>query len=125
MFVINEQTQDITLHSGDTGVAAFHCDCDGHVWDENDRVVFTVTNANGETVLQNSYRLTDGDEAGDYEVVFANATTDTWPAGSYRYEVRYIINPVWVDGFPVDGDQVITPANMPRSITILPVLAVI
>lgn len=102
MFEVNLETMEIKMHRGDTGsfkVAAERAS--GTAWTEDDRMLFTVRDAQNEVVLQRFYRLDDQWDLGDGVVLieFHNDDTDTWPVGSYTTERRYNVNPIW-DGTP-------------------------
>ena len=96
----------ISLSRGDTGAIQFNTDTE-YTFSENDRALFSVKNALGQVVRQQAYPL---DENKSFVVNFANADTDTLPAGTFSWDVRYVINPYYDDqGNIIDGDQVITP----------------
>ena len=116
MFDVNGYV--ITLSRGDTGAIKFIADTD-HVFDSVDRALFSVKNAVGEVVKQLAFAL-DADKA--FVVTFYNHDTDTLPAGSYQWDVRYVIHPYYDDnGNIVDGDQVITP-RQPMELQLLQVV---
>lgn len=108
----------ITLSRGDTGAIKFIADTD-YTFESNDRALFSIKNAVGEVVKQIASPL-DGNKA--FIVSFFNADTDTLAAGSYTWDVRYIINPYYdAAGNIVDGDQVITPRK-PMDLQLLQVV---
>lgn len=108
----------ITLSRGDTGAIKFIADTD-YTFQAVDRALFSVKNAVGEVVKQSAYEL---DENKSFIVPFMNADTDTLAAGTYSWDVRYIINPYYDStGRIIDGDQVITP-NQPMSLQLLQVV---
>ena len=112
------QGYTITLSRGDTGAIKFIADTD-YTFDSVDRALFSVKNAVGEVVKQSAYPL---DENKAFVVSFYNSDTDTLSAGSYSWDVRYIIHPYYdASGNIVDGDQVITP-NQPMSMQLLQVV---
>lgn len=116
MFDVNGYV--ITLSRGDTGAIKFIADTD-HTFDSVDRALFSVKNAVGEMVKQLAFAL-DADKA--FVVTFYNHDTDTLPAGSYQWDVRYVIHPYYDDdGNIVDGDQVITP-RQPMDLQLLQVV---
>ena len=97
-FTVNTETMDILMYAGDTGSFTFTAErAGGDAWTEDDRALMTVTNAQGEIVMQRIYRLDDQWDLGDGVVLveFHNDDTDTWPAGSYNLELRFDANPVW------------------------------
>lgn len=94
----------ITLSRGDTG--SLLVKSSGHTFTSDDRALFTVANRNGSQILmQQEYELTDG----NFTVLFLNEVTDQWPAGNYKWEVRYIINPTRTEGVITGGTDVFTP----------------
>lgn len=110
MFQINGN--NIVMSRGDT--ARFTFRATGHAFKATSRALFTVKAANGRVMFENTYPLTDG----EFTVVWGNEVTDTWPSGSYSYDVRYVDDPVYADGRIVNGSWVETPIQ-PQSITIL------
>ena len=103
MFQVDNDTMAITMHQGDTGSFKIGATREsGAAWTEDDRMQFTVTNAQGEIVMQRYYRLDDQYDLGDGKVLveFHNDDTDTWPAGTYSTELRFDVSPVW-DGTPI------------------------
>lgn len=108
----------ITLSRGDTGALKFTADTD-YSFAENDRALFSVKNAIGEVVKQQAFEI---DESKAFVVTFFNADTDSLAAGTYSWDVRYIINPYYDDtGKIIDGDQVITP-QQPMDLQLLQVV---
>lgn len=108
----------ITLSRGDTGAIKFTADTE-HTFDAVDRALFSVKNAVGEVVKQQAFEI---DENKSFVVSFFNADTDTLAAGSYSWDVRYIIHPYYDDaGNIIDGDQVITP-RQPMELQLLQVV---
>ena len=108
----------ITLSRGDTGAIKFIANTE-YEFQSEDRALFSVKNAVGEVVKQQVFEL-DPDNA--FVVTFFNQDTDTLAAGSYSWDVRYIINPYYdSQGNIVDGDQVITPLQ-PRELQLLNVV---
>lgn len=108
----------ITLSRGDTGALKFTADTD-YGFAENDRALFSVKNAIGEVVKQQAFEI---DENKAFVVTFFNADTDSLAAGTYSWDVRYIINPYYDDtGKIIDGDQVITP-QQPMDLQLLQVV---
>lgn len=96
------ETGDIRMNAGDTGSMIIRCtQKDGDDWTSDDRMLFTVKNQQGETVMQRIYRLDDQYGLGNGAVLleFHNDDTDDWDAGDYTMERRYNISPIW-DGTP-------------------------
>ena len=96
----------IELHRGDTGVIGVTAS--GYTFGPNDRALFTIKNGQGAVVKQGVYEMEDN----RFQVEFTNADTDSLPSGTYEWDVRYIVNPVYDQTDPtmiVDGDAVATP----------------
>lgn len=112
MFVVNGETGAVEMNVGDTG--AWFIDGerdDGVPFTENDRAVFTIKNKSDETVLERIYGLADDDGLGNGTILVQldNNDTDDWDPGQYTYEVRYVVNPYYIDGKIRSGDIVDTP----------------
>lgn len=108
----------ITLSRGDTGAIKITADTE-HTFDEDDRALFSIKNGIGEMVKQQAYAL---DENKAFVVAFFNSDTDTLAAGTYQWDVRYVIHPYYdAEGRIIDGDQVITP-NQPMNMNLLQVV---
>ena len=115
MFNVVDYT--ITLSRGDTGSIKITADTD-YTFAAADRALFSVKNSIGDVVRQQAYALTDK----AFTVNFANSDTDSLGAGTYSWDVRYIINPHYdSSGKIVDGDQVITP-RLPMNMQLLQVV---
>lgn len=116
MFTVTDY--QIALSRGDTGAIKFNTDTD-YEFSSDDRVLFSVKNALGEVVRQQAYPL-EADKS--FTVQFVNSDTDSLPAGTFSWDVRYIIHPYYDDaGNIVDGDQVITP-KAPMELMLLQVV---
>lgn len=112
MFQVDGNT--ITMSRGDTGSVVIKAT--GHTFASEDRALFTVKSPEGTIVKQEAYPI---NENGAFTVYFLNAETDYLTPGSYTYDVRYVIGPIYdSDGAIVDGDQVITP-KLPQPIILL------
>ncbi len=101
MFNFDSNTCAITMHAGDTGSKWIHATREsGEPWTEDDRCLFTVTDANGVIVMQRIYRLDDQWGAGNgyFLMEFHNNDTDTWVTGQYTTEWRYDVDPSWLLG---------------------------
>jgi hypothetical protein len=108
----------IALSRGDTGAIKFTANTT-HTFTADDRALFSVKNGVGEVVKQSAYPL---DENKAFVVAFYNHDTDTLAAGTYTWDVRYIINPYYdTGGQIIDGDQVITP-RQPMELQLLQVV---
>ena len=116
MFGVNGYT--ITLSRGDTGAIKFTATTD-YTFTADDRALFSIKNAIGEVVKQQAFPI---DENNAFTVAFFNSDTDNLPAGSYSWDVRYVIHPYYdAEGHIVDGDQVITP-KQPMEMQLLQVV---
>ena len=108
----------ITLSRGDTGAIKFTADTT-HTFDSIDRALFSIKNAIGEMVKQQAYEI---DENKSFIVSFFNSDTDNLAAGTYTWDVRYVLHPYYdTAGNIIDGDQVITP-NQPMNLQLLQVV---
>ena len=98
MFSVDSTTMAITMHQGDTGSFKIGATRENETaWTEDDRMLFTVKNGQGEIVLQRIYRLDDQYDLGNGKVLveFHNDDTDTWDAGTYSTELRFDVSPIW------------------------------
>ena len=103
MFNVDLETMAITMHQGDTGSFKIGATRENETaWTEDDRMLFTVKNGQGEIVLQRIYRLDDQYDLGNGKVLveFHNDDTDTWEGGTYTTELRFVVDPIW-DGTPI------------------------
>ena len=97
-FQVDFETGDIKMNRGDTGSFWVHASRKSEEqWTEDDRMLFTIRNGQGEIVLQRFYRLDDQWNQGDGFVLieFHNDDTDTWETGQYTVERRYNVAPRW------------------------------
>ena len=104
MFIVDLEKGDIKMHRGDTGAFKVHASRgSGDSWTEDDRMIFTVKNQQGEVVLQRFYRLDDQWGLGDgvVQIEFHNDDTDTWDNADYATERRYIVSPIWQGTAPI------------------------
>ena len=116
MFGVDGYT--ITMTRGDTGAIKIIADTD-YEFQEDDRALFSVKNGVGETVKQQAFEI---DENNAFTVTFFNSDTDSLAAGSYSWDVRYIIHPYYdSEGNIINGDQVITP-KQPMNLQLLQVV---
>lgn len=98
MFEVDLETMEINMHAGDTGSFKIGAAREsGAAWTEDDRMLMTVRNNQGEIVLQRIYRLDDAWGLGDGVVLVElhNDDTDDWEPGEYSSELRFDISPVW------------------------------
>ena len=107
MFNVNPETKTITMHRGDTGEVTIRVS--GYTYGEDDRALFCVKDQNGGEVIKRVYEMTDN----AFVVEFANADTDYLSPGSYKWDVRYVVDPQYdpVSGEIIDGDGVGTPGS--------------
>lgn len=116
MFGVNGYV--ITLSRGDTGAIKFTANTE-YTFDADDRALFSIKNAVGDVVKQQAFPL---DENKSFVVPFLNADTDNLAAGTYSWDVRYVLHPYYdSEGKIVDGDQVITP-RQPMELQLLQVV---
>lgn len=97
-FVHDNTTGDIKMNAGDTGSFKVKCTrSSGESWPSTARMLYTITNNQGDIVLQRIYRLDNQWGLGDGVVLieFHNDDTDSWNPGQYNVERRYDITPVW------------------------------
>lgn len=112
------QGYTITLSRGDTGAIKIIADTD-YEFDSDDRALFSIKNAVGEVVKQQAFAI---DENNAFTVTFFNSDTDSLAAGSFSWDVRYIIHPYYdAGGNIINGDQVITP-RQPMDLQLLNVV---
>ena len=106
-FQVDLETMDIKMNRGDTGSFKVGSSREsGTAWTEDDRMLFTIKNAQGEIMIQRIYRLDDQYGLGDGKVLieFHNNDTDTWDPGQYTMELRFDVAPIW-DGTPVPTER--------------------
>ena len=116
MFIVDGFS--IRLSRGDTGAIKITADTD-QVFTADDRAIFSVKNPTGEVVKQAVYPL---DANKSFTVSFFNSDTDNLAAGSYSWDVRYIIHPYYdANGNIIDGDNIITP-KQPMTLELLQVV---
>lgn len=105
MFVVDSNSRAITMTKGDTG--SIDVTVTGMEFEEDDRAIWTVKNSSGQMIFERYYEIqNDG-----FIIVFVNGDTDQLPAGQYRWDLRFVKNPIWEDSRIVDGDVVATPGN--------------
>ena len=98
MFNVDLETMEIKMHRGDTGSFKVAAEREsGTAWTEDDRMIFTVRDAQGQVVLKRYYRLDDQYDLGDGVVLieFHNDDTDKWANGIYNTELRFDVDPIW------------------------------
>lgn len=112
---------NISLSRGDTGAmkvtATATLNGEPFTFGENDRALFSIKNGQGEVVKEKIAAMTNN----QFTVYFLNADTDSLSPGPYSWDVRYVINPLYLNGRIVDGDQVITPKE-PQTMQLLTVV---
>ena len=97
-FQFDPETGDIRMNAGDTGSFWVRCKrSSGADWPDTARMLFTIKNQQGETMMQRIYRPDDQWDPGDgiMLIEFHNDDTDDWAAGQYSMERRYNLAPVW------------------------------
>lgn len=116
MFSVDAHNK-VTLSRGDTGTLTIIAH--GYTFSDDDRAVFTVRNSVGTVVKEEVYELEDGTT---FEAVFENNETDQLKPGSYKWDVRYVIQPYYDQGGRIiSGAEVITP-NAPMDLELVPVV---
>lgn len=101
-FQHDNETGDIKMNAGDTGSFKVRCTRkSGAEFPSTARMLYTIKNQQGDTVLQRIYRLDDQYGLGNGVVLieFHNDDTDDWEPGDYSAERRYNVAPIW-DGTP-------------------------
>lgn len=101
-FVHDLTTGDIRMNAGDTGSIKVRCKrTSGEDWPAEARMLYTISNGQGEIVIQRIYRMDDQWDLGDGVVLieFHNDDTDDLEGGEYTVERRYDLSPIW-DGTP-------------------------
>ena len=88
---------NISISRGDTGAVRFHASVTrrdtgtSYTFGEKDRAVFSIKDNTGALKRQKSYPMTNN----AFIVVFTNQDTENLSAGSYSWDVRYVINPYY------------------------------
>lgn len=101
--MFNVEGTTITMSVGDTGALKITAnvtrrDTGGaYTFGERDRALFSIKMGDGKIVKQKSYQMTDN----VFTVVFFNSDTDQLGAGSFMWDVRYIINPYYDTEMPM------------------------
>ena len=120
MFVVDETTKQITMHRGDTGTITFTLT--GFDFSNVDaKAIFSMKRND----LQIKEEVHDIDEDNEFVVEFRNADTDGIDPGTYEYDIRIVIDPVYdQSGSVIDGEIVYTPedpiaVNVKRTIGII------
>ncbi len=113
MFALDGLT--ILLSRGDTGTLTIRET--GATFASDDRAVFTVRDPQGGVVIEKVLEIDDG----AVEVGFENADTDSLAAGSYTWDIRYVVTPVYdtPSGRITGGAEVLTP-KLPQKFIVLP-----
>lgn len=125
--MFNVDGMNITLSVGDTGSVKFATS--GYTFTANDAILFTVKDASNGIVFEKVFTNKTGisnvdpiESDGTFTVYFHNDDTDSRSAGSYTWDVRFVLGAYFNEaGKLTDGDQVITPVE-PQVLTLLPVV---
>lgn len=107
---IDQKTLAITMHRGDTGGRYLRWrKKNGEPFNEGDVLLFMVKQGNTVKMFR-EYPLDDDEGAGNGRFLFAfrNSDTDTWAAGTYKTEFKFVANPLYTSGAVKDGDTVRT-----------------
>ena len=120
--MFNVEGYTISLSRGDTGAVKVNAEAtlngEPFTFGADDRALFSIKNGQGEIVKEKIASL----ENNAFTVFFLNADTDALSAGTYSWDVRYVIHPYYdSNGRIIDGDQVITPKE-PQSMNLLTVV---
>lgn len=102
-FEFDNETGNIRMNAGDTGSFVVHiARSGGEDWPETARMLYTIRNGNGDTVIQRLYRLDDAWDLGDGMILieFHNDDTDSLDPGDYGTEMRVDMDPIWT-GEPI------------------------
>lgn len=113
MFYVDEDTKQITMHRGDTG--SMKITFTGYDFSNvNAYALFTLKQGTTE-VKSEAHQIVNN----QITIDFANADTDWVTPGTFEYDVRVIIDPVFdqESGLPTDGTVVRTPED-PIPVTI-------
>lgn len=95
---------NITISRGDTGAVRMHATVTrrdtgtAYTFGECDRVLFSIKDGSGALKRQKAYPMVNN----AFIVVFTNQDTENLAAGSYSWDVRYVINPHY-DTDPPEG----------------------
>jgi len=101
MFQIDLTDMKIEMHRGDTGAwKVTATKSSGDSWSVHDRMIFTVSGADGTVRIKRVYRLDEDrteTDLGDgvVQIELHNDDTDTWPVGLYTTELRFVGDAVW------------------------------
>lgn len=96
----------ITISKGDTGALTIHAT--NATFTVNDRAVFTIApRGSGDPIFEQEYPLTNA----SFTVSLTNEVTDKWTPGNYKWQVRYVWDPVYdqTTGKISGGSKVKTP----------------
>lgn len=111
MFLVDDETGKITLHSGDTGSVTYEFE---GITDESQTVVlWTMKNRSGVIVKEHLANISNG----AVQIDFLNEDTDDLAAGNYTYDVRVVYKPIYdendrlVDADYANGGYVFTPES--------------
>ena len=109
MFSVDPTTKKITLHRGDTGEVTFTAT--GMEFGSDDRALMTIKSGSGTEILKEYFELDDG----AFTLEFTNPMTDYLTPGQYKYDIRYVKDPVWegegASAQIVNGEYVNTPGS--------------
>ena len=126
-FQFDSETGNVKMNSGDTGSYWVHATRgNGESWTENSRMLYTVTSAQGDIMMQRIYRLDNqwGEGDGYVLIEFHNDDTDTWDGGDYQMERRYDVNPIWNGEAPAARCVNALAENTPQMVEGVPVRTV-
>lgn len=103
MITVDKETNTIFLPKGDTG--AITIKPKGYDFGVDDRALFTVKDKKKNVKME---RLLPIDENA-VVIEFAHKDTNTWDAGEYKWDVRWLVGPSYEQQKLDDADDVDTP----------------
>lgn len=105
----------IILSRGDTGIVTIGVS--GYTFSSIDRALFTVSDGGGEVKMRRELEIEDN----VVTIEFVNSDTDSLPSGTYQWDIRFVMNPIYdsESGEIMDGDEVNTP-ELPMTLQLLP-----
>lgn len=90
---------NVSIRRGDSG--GFDIRTSGYVFGTDDRALFTIKDANNQTIRRELLPITDGVVAIDFTV----AETKSMRYGDYKWDVRFITDPVYDENDQLIGGQ--------------------
>lgn len=112
MFDVTLETMAIQMTAGDTGTVTY--EITGDTLTTTDKVLWAMMNSRGEIMLAKFMETSDNST---FTISFSNTDTCNLNAGTYRYDIRVIVNPsITGEADPVNvvlssADDVVTVMN--------------